>query len=269
MADNVSASVFNVYSSKEKIGLAIFSGAIFVVAVPVNLYVLLLSCFCSSRRKPSNLLQMNMNVSQFLTALLQIPLQLLAHVMKPDLVADGGSLCQIVGILPYPLYVVTIETMVFMSVDRLCAVKSPLKYATKMTTKRLKCIILFTWAHATIFTIILAVFIQFGYNRTRGQCAIVGENQNVMLAVIGATHVAIPFVLLIGFHYKLMRFLKRHNRQMFQAAAAQAIEEGRRRNMLNQGEWLKLSTSIKWCWWLSEECIFLSSVMSATRVFLV
>lgn len=267
MADNVSASVFNVYSSKEKISLAIFSGAIFVVAVPVNLYVLQLSCFCSSRRKPSNLLQMNMNVSQFLTALLQIPLQLLAHVMKPDLVADGGSLCQIVGILPYPLYVVTIETMVFMSVDRLCAVKSPLKYATKITTKRIKCIILFTWTHATIFTIILAVFIQ--YNRTRGQCAIVGENQNVMLAVIGATHVAIPFVLLTGFYYKLMRFLKRHNRQMFQAAAAQAIEEGRRRNMLNQGEWLKLSTSIKWCWWLSEECIFLSSVMSATRVFLV
>ncbi len=235
MADNVNGSVFNVYSSKEKIGLGIFSCSIFAVAVPANLYILF-SYLRSSRRKPSDLLQMNMSATQFLTAFFLIPLQLLAHVMKPDLVVDGGSLCHIVGILPYPFYIVTIETMVFMSVDRLNAVKSPIKYAAKMTTTRARRIILFIWAHAVIFTIILAVFIQFGYNRTRMDCAIIGENQNVVLAVIGVTCVTLPFLLLVVFYYKLMRFLRKHNREMFLAASTQTMQEGRRRNMVNQGE---------------------------------
>ena len=238
MADKINASIFHVYSPNEKVGLSIFSAVIFAVAVPVNLYVLF-GYLRSNQRRPSDLLQMNLTLSQFLNALLTVPLQHLMHVMKPELAVDGGTLCQIVGILPYPLYIITIETMVFMSVDKLKAIKSPLTYTAKMTTKRMRYIVLFTWAHAVIFTIILVVFIEVGYNQTRGDCVIVGENQNVVLAVIGVTHVSIPFVLLLAFYCKLMKFLRRHNRQMLQVAATQAVQEGRRRNMVNQGKWLR------------------------------
>ena len=241
MADKINASIFHVYSPNEKVGLSTFSAVIFAVAVPVNLYVLF-GYLRSNQRRPSDLLQMNLTLSQFLNALLTIPLQNLMHVMKPELAVDGGTLCQITGILPYPLYIITIETMVFMSVDKLKAVKSPLTYAAKMTRKRMKYIVLFTWAHAVTFTIILVVFTEVGYNKTRGECAIVGENQKVVLAIIGVTHVTIPFMLLLLFYCKLMKFLRRHNRQMLQAAVTEDVQEGRRRNMVNQGKWLRLLT---------------------------
>ena len=126
--------------------------------------------------------------------------------------------------------------MIFISVDKLKAVKSPLTYAAKMTSKRMRCIVLFSWTHAVIFTIILVVFIDIGYNQTRGDCAIIGENKKVVATVIGVTHVTIPFVLLLVFYYKLMKFLRRHNQQMLHVAATQAAQERRRRNMFNQGK---------------------------------
>ena len=242
MAEKINASIFHVYSPKEKVTLSIFSTVIFAVAVPVNLYVLL-GYLRSNHRRPSDLLQMNLTLSQFLNALLTIPLQHLMHVMKPELAVDGGTPCQITGILPYPFYIITIETMVFMSVDKLKAVKSPLRYAAKMTKKRMRYIVLFTWVHAVIFAIILVAFIEVGYNQTRGDCAIVGENQNVVSAVIGVTHVAIPFVLLLVFYCKLMKYLRRHNRQMLRLATTQA-QQGRRRNMFNRGKWLRLLTYV-------------------------
>lgn len=106
--------------------------AIFELAIAANIIVLT-GCLkiSDALRKLANYLLVNLTISEFVLALLVIPLQTLVHFIKVGSVSDGGVLCVLVGILtnsdddlqirePMPCYSGAVELYVTVNRDRIC-----------------------------------------------------------------------------------------------------------------------------------------------------
>ena len=208
-------STVHVYSNEEVSVLVAVTALILTLAVPTNILVLLgyLSS-PSARRKPSNLLLINMAFSELLTILVVIPLQLITHCTNPSLARDDATWCKLTGVLTYPFYIVTVATMVCISVDRFYAIRAPLKYKSKMTAKCIGAMIIYTWLHATTFSFIFTFVIGIGYNEQSATCSIVWDDHFEVSVFVAITHILLPFVLLIFLNYNLVISLRKQNRNL-------------------------------------------------------
>lgn len=206
---------FHVYSKEEVSVLVAVSVFILLLSVPANILVLLgYLTSHSARKKPSNLLLVNMTFSELLTALVVIPLQLVVHCTNPSLAKDDGVLCKLVGVLTYPFYIVTVATMVCISIDRLYAIRAPLKYKTRMTGKCIGLMIIYTWLHAALFSLIFGLIIGIGYNDLSAACSIVWNDHLGVSVFVAATHIVLPFVLLTVLNLNLVASLRKQNRNL-------------------------------------------------------
>ena len=208
-------STVQVYSNDEVSVLVAVTALILTLAVPSNILVLLgyLSS-PSARRKPSNLLLINMAFSELLTTLVVIPLQLIIHCTNPSLARDDGTWCKLTGALTYPFYIVTVATMVCISVDRFYAIRAPLKYKSKMTGKCIGAMIIYTWLHATTFSLVFAFVIGIGYNEQSAACSIVWDDHFEVSVIVATTHILLPFILLIVLNCNLVTSLRKQNRNL-------------------------------------------------------
>ncbi len=206
---------FHVYSNEEVSALVVVTAIILVLAIPANILVLLgYLTSPSARRKPSNLLLINITLSELLTTFIVIPLQLVIHCTNSSLAINGGTWCQVIGVLTYPFYIVTVATMVCISIDRFYAIRSPLKYKSKMTCKCIWVMIAYTWLHAATFSFIFAFVIGVGYNKLSAICSIVWDDHFAVSVFVAATHIVLPFVLLMVLNWNLVTSLRKQNRNL-------------------------------------------------------
>ena len=206
---------FHVYSKEEVSALVAVFIFILMLSVPANILVLLgYLTSHSARKKPSNLLLINMTFSELLTAAIVIPLQLVVHCTNPSLARDGGVLCKLVGVLTYPFYIVTVASMVCISIDRFYAIRAPLKYKSRMTGKCIGVMIIYTWLHATLFSLTFGFLIGIGYNELSGACSIVWNDHLGVSVFVAATHILLPFVLLTVLNLNLVASLRKQNRNL-------------------------------------------------------
>ena len=206
-------TVTDVYTKEEVLVLVAATVFIMAFSVPANLLVLLgYLTSQSARRKPSNLLLVNMTISELLTALLVLPLQLFVHYTNPTLARDGGTWCQLIGVLTYPFYIVTVASMVCISIDRFYAIHSPLKYKSKMTGKCIAFMIAYTWLHATIFSFVFGLIIGIGFNKLSASCSILWDKHLGVSVFVATTHILLPFVLLMVLNLNLVLLLRKQNR---------------------------------------------------------
>lgn len=205
----------HVYSTEELSALIFASTFILVLSVPANIVVLLgYLTSPSARRKPSNHLLINMTFSELLTTVIVIPLQLAVHCINPSLARDGGTWCTLVGILTYPFYIVTVATMVCISIDRFYAVCAPLKYRSKMSARCIALMIVYTWSHAAVFSLVFGLVIGVGYNKLSAVCSIVWDDHLGVSVFVALTHIVLPFVLLTVFNWNLLSSLRKQNRNL-------------------------------------------------------
>ena len=212
---SLNETAFHVYSKEEVSTLVAVSIFILTLSVPANILVLLgYLTSQSARKKPSNLLLVNMTFSELLTALILIPLQLVVHITNPTLAKDDGVLCQVTGVLTYPFYIVTVATMVCISIDRFYAICAPLKYKSTMTGKCIALMIIYTWIHATLFSLIFGFAIGIGYNELSAACSIAWNDHLGVSVFVAATHIVLPFVLLTALNWNLVTSLRKQNRNL-------------------------------------------------------
>lgn len=205
----------HVYSHEEVSALVALTTFILVLSVPANILVLLgYLTSPSARRKPSNLLLINMTLSELLTAVIVIPLQLVVHCTNSSLARKDGPWCKTVGVLTYPFYIVTVITMVCISIDRFYAIREPLKYKSKMTAKCIGLMIVYTWFHAATFSFIFGFVVGVGYNKLSAVCSIVWDDHMGVSVFVAATHIVLPFVLLMVLNLNLVASLRKQNRNL-------------------------------------------------------
>lgn len=255
------ASTINVFSTEEVIGLATTTVLIIVLSVPANALVLFAYLTSpSARRKAPNYLLVNVTISEFITALLVIPLQLAAHTINSSLAISDGTVCKLVGILSYPFYIVSVGTMVCISIDRSYAVRSPLRYKVKMTGKRIAGMIAYTWTHALIFVIVFGFIIGVGHNEVSGECGILWDQFHIAVSVLVAMiHIVLPLVLLTVLNCSLVRSLRKQNRTLknhLEEQLSVVIDRNSvRRNKARQAQERKVTRMVLWiistyliCW---------------------
>ena len=235
-------SAIDIRTRGEVIGLTTFTALILVLAIPANGLVLLAYLTSSSaRRKPSNYLLVNFTISEFITAILVIPLQLVVHIVKPSIAVANGPLCILVGVSSYPFYIISVGTMVCISIDRLYAIRSPLNYRSKMSAKRIAVMIGFTWVHGVTFALVFALVNAIGYNEVSVECGILWREIHMAIAIfLAITHIVLPFVLLALLNYNLVAGLRKQNHTLeshFERHVSVVVDRvGGRRNQAKQGE---------------------------------
>ena len=158
---------------------------------------------------------MNKTISELVTAMVAIPLQLFTSIIKPSLVMGGGVMCTLVGATTYPFYIISVATMVGISIDRLYAIRCPLIYKTKITKNRILGLIAYTWVHAVLFVVVVGFAIGFKHSDESTECGIVWADLHFSVSVVLAvTHIALPFALLTGLNWNLVLCLRRQNRSL-------------------------------------------------------
>lgn len=208
--------IFHEFSTTEVAVLSTISVAIVTISLALNVLVLLgYLCSRSTREKPSSILLVSMTFCQLATTSLVIPLQLVFHVIKPELAAKGGASCIAVGSITYAPYVVISETALLMTVDRYFVVCLMMKYKLIMSRRRTFAAVLFTWVNAIIMG---AIVVPFGYtvqyNRRVGACAIDFENRLLEGAMMALAYGVIPFLIIIVLSYRTVKYLRTHNQRL-------------------------------------------------------
>ena len=225
MANNISAplmlsnvkvcngSFIQTFTQEAFLSITIITVAILVFAIPANILVLIGYLKSSSAlSKPSNYLLVNLTISEFILALVVIPLQLLVHFIKPSLVQDHVSLCVAVGVLTYPFYIAVTITMICISVDRFYAIQSPLSYKFKISRKRVVYMIIYTWLHSAAFVGGFGLFLGIGFNPSVGVCGIFWDKNMAVSSMSAFTHIMLPFFLVLGLNINLVYSLRNQNR---------------------------------------------------------
>ena len=149
-------------------------------------------------------------------------------------------MCTLVGIASYPFYIVSVATMVCIAIDRSYAIRSPLRYKTKITAKRIGGMIAYTWLHAATFVLVSGFVIGVGPNEVSVECGIRWTQLHIGIgAFMAATHILLPFTLLASFNYILVVSLRRQNRTLESKLEQRSVVLDRnrvRKNKARQGK---------------------------------
>lgn len=206
-------SFLPIFSEPVFVSVTVITTAILVLAIPANTLVLIgYLKGVSSAKKPANYLLINLTISDFILALVVIPLQLFVHLIKPSTSDDKDAPCLIVGILTYPFYIAATITMIFISVDRYYAIRAPFRHKFKMGRNQIACMIVYTWLHSGAFILGFGYTLGVGFDPSLGVCGVHWNNNIVVSSVAAIAHIVLPFFLLLALNINLVVSLKIQNR---------------------------------------------------------
>ncbi|XP_064196115.1 trace amine-associated receptor 13c-like [Anguilla rostrata] len=127
--------------------------AVVFVTVCGNLLVIISICHFKQLHTPTNFLLLSLAVADFLVGATVMPFHFIM-LIDPDW-CIGELYCAINNVVSYSLTGVSINSVVFIAVDRFFALSSPFLYCTKMTGKLTLRIILILWLYTFIYNVAL------------------------------------------------------------------------------------------------------------------
>uniref|UniRef100_A0A3Q4H7C4 G-protein coupled receptors family 1 profile domain-containing protein n=1 Tax=Neolamprologus brichardi TaxID=32507 RepID=A0A3Q4H7C4_NEOBR len=153
--------------------LNIVLSCISLLTAALNLLVIISISYFRQLHTPTNILLLSLAVSDFLTGLLMLPLEIIRNTACWVL---GDLMCSVYTCLTTGLFCVSTWNVVLISVDRYVAICHPLHYPTRITVARVKLCVCLCWFYSTFYGSLLTkdVLIKPArYNSCYGECVFV------------------------------------------------------------------------------------------------
>ena len=226
--------------SAEKIGKTVACLVIFLVSLAGNISIGVIVYKTKTLRKPINFLILNMALSDVLSLIFFIPQQIQMLYIKSWLIGGplGQALCKLFTFLPHVSFVVSIQSLVLIAVDRFGAVVYPFR-SPLISSKLCPFFILATWIVAMTmlspYLFALKLFEQpaglgcvLQWNEAFGESSS-AENYRVSNVIVFKF---IPLVLIAILYIIIYIKLKSQNLPGEQSANAGQQRQQRERNVL-------------------------------------
>lgn len=194
----------------EKSCLAVTLGIIIVFGLCGNLLVIIaILRFKRLRRSVNSYLILNLAISDFLTASLNMPYHL-ASVLDLSIISDNGALCKAGGILSYPFYISSTITLVMLAIERHIAVSDPLRYLSRVTSRTISIMIAYAWFQGALFTVMFALLGNIEFSNQSLDCGVTWEGTPLWLSMVALIlNIVVPYVLLLGMSVRVMIIARR------------------------------------------------------------
>ncbi|XP_025999445.1 trace amine-associated receptor 13c-like [Astatotilapia calliptera] len=144
-----------------------------LLTAALNLLVIISVSYFRQLHTPTNILLLSLAVSDFLTGLLMLPLEIIRNTACWVL---GDLMCSVYTYLTAGLFCASTWNIVLISVDRYVAICHPLHYPTRITVARVKLCVCLCWFCSTFYGSLLTkdVLIKPArYNSCYGECVFV------------------------------------------------------------------------------------------------
>ena len=213
-------------SLAETVSLAVILGIIMCIGVFGNLLVVLAVLRLRRlRRALSNYLILNLAVADFLTTALPMPYQL-ATTIKVELISDNGWLCKVGGILSYPFYISSTLTLVMLAVDRYIALCNPLRYKSLVTPRVIFLMVVYTWCHAVLFTLLLGFLANMEFDPHGFDCGVSWHGTPLWLNISALIiNVVLPFFILFCTSLRVLYIAKMQQNRIRAESRACALPQ--------------------------------------------
>lgn len=210
-----SHSTMHWWTTTEKSLLATTLGIIIVFGVCGNLLVIIaILRFKRLRRAVNSYLILNLAVSDFLTASMQMPYHL-ATVLDLSIIADDGLLCKVGGILSYPFYICSTVTLVMLAIERHIAVSDPLRYMSRVTGRTVAIMIVFSWFQGVIFVVLFSSLANIEFSTRSLDCGVAWEGTPLWLSILALLmNIVLPFFLLLIMSLRVLIVAIRQKRRI-------------------------------------------------------
>ena len=201
-------------SFEELIVLTIVMFFIILCSLIGNLMVLI--AFKASkvlRKNHSNFLILNLATSDFLSAGLLMPFQLVI-VIQPSLVIHGGILCSLAGVLSYPFFIVSSFSLVMLSFERYVALGYPLHHLSKITPRFIGTMVIYPWVHALCYATFTGLAIDIKFDPKSLDCGLGWRERHIAFVLFTAlVHVVFPFVALVTLNTRTLLLVRNQGRR--------------------------------------------------------
>ena len=166
-------------------------------------------------RTISNLIILNLSITDLLFSLLVIPSN--ASTWFTERSNSPTLLCSFIGVSGELLSLVSIYSLVFISLERFLATSYPLKHRSKFTKTTVKIVISVIWLFSTIVCCCTIITGRYIYMENFFHCVLDWGSSKVMTLVLTQIYFTLPLLLLVCFNVfivkavlKSRRFLSRH-----------------------------------------------------------
>lgn len=153
--------------------------------------------FSRQLHTPTNLLLLSLAVSDLLVGLLLMPVEIIYIEACWYL---GDVLCTLYYVVDYIITSASVANMVLISVDRYIAICDPLRYSTKVTTRRAKTSVFLCWLCSIIYRIVLLndhLEKPGRSNSCLGQCVVVINNLAGIVDLIFTFIIPITIIIVL------------------------------------------------------------------------
>ncbi|XP_051971810.1 trace amine-associated receptor 6-like [Xyrauchen texanus] len=183
--NNNSSCIKEIKPRAEYFVLYIFISFASVFTVFLNLLVIISISHFKQLHTPTNLLILSLAVADLIVGLTVIPLMGIRYIETCWFF--GETFCSLFPFIIYTVVSASLGNLVFISIDRFIAVKDPLQYSTKVTTKKAVFCIIINWLCSAIYSVIMlyeAIFYSDNQSICYGDCIVTVKFEYVITDLI-------------------------------------------------------------------------------------
>ena len=160
-----------------------------------------------SLRTIPNLIILNLSVADFLFSATVPPISILHSLLGQ--IPPAKETCLISGVAAVLFCFASINTLVFVSIERFMATNYPVRHRHLFDTKFVKVILILIWSWSLLLCIISLATIRYGYVEKPFHCTIDYENNLPVVVVFFAVGYALPFTVLVYCNISVLRAMRR------------------------------------------------------------
>ena len=222
------------WTETEKLCLALTLGVIIIFGLCGNLLVIIVILrFKRLRRYVSSYLILNLAISDFLTASINMPYHL-ATVLNLSIISGNGLLCKMGGILSYPFYISSTLTLVMLAIERHIAVRDPLRYLSRVTSRTIGFMVAFAWFQAAFFSSLFAILGNIEFSYISLDCGVTWKGTPLWLMLLALfLNVVLPYFLLLIMSLRVMIIARRQMRRIALQTTASSQPSHRKRSVFS------------------------------------
>lgn len=176
---------------------------LFIISTTGNSMVVIAIYRFRNLRTISNLIILNLSITNFLFSLLVIPTN--ASTWFTERSNSPTPLCSFIGVSGELLSLVSIYSLVFISLERFLATSYPLNHRSKFTKTTVKIVISVIWLFSTIACCCTIITGRYIYMENFFHCILDWGDSKVMTLVLTQFFFTLPLLLLVCFNVFIIK----------------------------------------------------------------
>ena len=205
-------------TSHHKVHQVILMSFIIIISTAGNSLIVIAICRFRSLRTISNLIILNLSISDLLFSVTVAPLNV--FILFIDKLTVFGPLCSFAGVIAELLCLVSIYTMVFISFERFLATNYPLKHRSIFTTNAVKIGLLVIWLIPTALCGATFLTPRYVHIENFHHCMLDMENSKEATMVLIHLGYFVPLLILVCCNVLIIKAVLKSRRFASEHAAA-------------------------------------------------